>query len=64
MPKNNKGRSTTGEPSVPYYRSTPDKEAAKHLRLVVGRYLRDCAAFHEVAEAWQMFTQEVNRDKI
>ena len=63
MAKNNKGRSTTGEAAVPYYRSTPDKEAAKHLRLIVGRYLRDCATFREVAEAWQMFTHEVNRDE-
>ncbi len=35
----NRGRSTTNKPDVPYYPDTPIREAAKHLRLTLTRYL-------------------------
>jgi len=56
--RSNAGRSTTGEAAVPYYRSTPAKEAAKHLRLTVTRYLADRASLAEVNEAWALFVGE------
>ena len=53
--RNSRGRSTTGEAAVPYYLSTPAKEAAKHLRLTVTRYLADRASLADVTEAHAMF---------
>lgn len=50
----NRGRSTTGE-GKPYHPSTPDKEAAKHLRLTTARYLADRASFRDVENAWKTF---------
>lgn len=65
MATNNRGRSTTGEPAVPYYLSTPAKEAAKHLRLTTTRYLADRASLNDMKEAWVMFlsTQPVVGEK-
>jgi hypothetical protein len=51
MPRSNAGRSTTGGPKVSYYRGSDRIEAAKHLRLVMSRYLVDRANFSEVEEA-------------
>lgn len=51
MARSNAGRSTTGEPKVPYYRGSERVEAAKHLRLTVTRYLAERANFSEVEEA-------------
>ena len=54
----NRGRSTTGEAAVPYYRGTPLHEAAKYLRLVVDRFLKERATIDEVHEAIRMFEHE------
>jgi len=50
----NAGRSTTGEPRVPYYVQAPHIEAAKHLRLTVTRYIKDRALFREIEDALDM----------
>lgn len=50
----NAGRSTTGEPNVPYYIQSPHIEAAKHLRLTVTRYISDRASLREIEEAMSM----------
>ena len=52
----NAGRSTTGEPAVPYYSESPEREAAKYLRLTAARFLSRRASAREVDEAikiWQ-----------
>ena len=53
----NRGRSTTGEPAVPYQIRAPHIEAAKHLRLIAGRYINDRATLREVEEAMVMLRQ-------
>jgi hypothetical protein len=55
----NAGRSTTGEPTVPYYLGTPAQEAAKHLRLTVSRYLAARASFSEIEKAMDMLREAV-----
>jgi hypothetical protein len=50
----NRGRSTTGGPSVPYYRRAGHIEAAKHLRLMATRYIADRASLADVEEAMVM----------
>jgi hypothetical protein len=50
----NAGRSTTGDPKVPYYLSSPHIEAAKHLRLTVTRYINERANLNDVEEAMVM----------
>jgi hypothetical protein len=55
----NAGRSTTGEPAVPYYIESPVREAAKHLRLTSARFLAERATARELDEAikiWQDVT--------
>jgi hypothetical protein len=57
--KSNAGRSTTGGPAVPYYIESPAREAAKHLRLTVTRFLSERASARELDEAikiWQDVT--------
>ncbi len=49
--RRNAGRSTTGEAAVPYYVESPRREAAKHLRLMMTRFLAERAAPGEVDEA-------------
>ena len=56
----NAGRSTTGEPKVPYYIQAPHIEAAKHLRLTVTRYINDRAALREVEEAMALLRSAVS----
>lgn len=56
---NNAGRSTTGGPMVPEYLEAPWREAAKHLRLTVTRYLADRVLFRDVEEAMEMLRREV-----
>jgi hypothetical protein len=51
MPPNNRGRSTTGRAAVPYYPRAQHIEAAKHLRLVVTRYINDRATLNDIREA-------------
>ena len=51
MTRSNKGRSTTGEAAVPYYRGSDRMEAAKHLRLVVARYIAGREPLSAVREA-------------
>lgn len=51
---NNRGRSTTGGPAVPYYRRADHIEAAKHLRLTVTRYIADRASLADIDEAVTM----------
>lgn len=58
MARSNRGRSTTGEPQVPYYRQAPHIEAAKHLRLTVTRYINDRASLADVEEAMVMLRAE------
>lgn len=48
---NNRGRSTTGGPAVPYYPEGAVREAVKHLRLTCGRYLADRALLSDVDKA-------------
>jgi len=56
MARRNSGRSTTGERKVPaFYPTTPDRDAAAHLRLTSMRYLTDRASRAEVDEAYRMF---------
>lgn len=62
MATNNRGRSTTGEPAVPYYVQAPHIEAAKHLRLTVTRYLADRASLRDVEEAWTMLRSVAQGD--
>src|SRR5689334_23176197 len=62
MARSNAGRSTTGEPKVPYYRGTPTQEAAKYLRLTVTRYLNDRANFSEIEEAMDMLRDAAEAD--
>lgn len=47
----NRGRSTTGEPAVPYYVQSPEREAAKAIRLVANRFLSDRASARDLDEA-------------
>jgi hypothetical protein len=51
----NKGRSTTNKPDVPYYPDTPIREAAKHLRLTLTRYLADNEPLWAVQRAAEEF---------
>lgn len=51
---NNRGRSTTGGPAVPYQPRAPHIEAAKYLRMTVTRYINDRAALSDVEEAMGM----------
>lgn len=51
MARSSRGRSTTGEAAVPYYRGTVTQEAAKHLRLTCTRYLADRASFADIERA-------------
>jgi hypothetical protein len=53
--KTNGGRSTTGEAAVPYYVESPEREAAKHLRLTAARFLTERASSHELDEAIKMW---------
>jgi hypothetical protein len=55
MASNNRGRSTTGKAAVPYYAGSPQREAAKHLRLTVSRFLAERASESEVDEAVRMW---------
>lgn len=41
---NGGGRSTTGEPALPYYVESPAREAAKYLRLTATRFLAERAS--------------------
>ena len=59
----NRGRSTTGEAAVPYYRGTPLQEAVKHLRLTCTRYLADRASLEDIDEAMAMVRAEATRDR-
>jgi len=61
----NRGRSTAGDAAVPYYRSTPHIEAAKHLRLTVTRYIADRASLADVQEAmsWLVAAAPVKGEK-
>lgn len=54
----NAGRSTTGEPKVPYYIQSQHIEAAKHLRLTVTRYISERASLREIEEAMSMLRSE------
>lgn len=54
MAPNNRGRSTTGDPDVPYYVRGAHIEAAKHLRLTVTRYLAERASLADIEEAMTM----------
>lgn len=55
----NRGRSTTGEAAVPsHYPTTPIKEAARHLRLTLSRFLSDRASESEVDEAIGIWASE------
>lgn len=58
--KSNAGRSTTGEPAVPYYVEAPAREVAKHLRLTAARFLSERASIREIDEAIKMW-QEVTK---
>lgn len=40
-------RSFTGGPMVPYYPESPDREHAKFVRLMAGRYLRGSVTLKE-----------------
>lgn len=42
---------------MPYYPRSPEIEAAKHLRLVVGRYIANRASMREIEEAMVMLRQ-------
>lgn len=57
--KSNRGRSTTGEAQVPYYPGKPHIDAAKHLRLTVGRYINDRALLRDVEEAMEILRAAV-----
>lgn len=61
MPPNNRGRSTTGGAAVPYYRGTPVKEAAKHLRLTVTRFLAEREPFESVHRAMEILREECRK---
>lgn len=50
----NAGRSTTGGAKVPYYPLSAHLEAAKHLRLMVTRYINDRATLFEIEDAMTM----------
>jgi hypothetical protein len=52
--KTNGGRSTTGEAAVLYYVESPEREAAKHLRLTAARFLTERASSPELDEAIKM----------
>ena len=58
----NKGRSTTGEPQVPYYRQSDRIEAAKHLRLTVTRYLAGREPIDSVREAMKLLEDAVAKE--
>lgn len=58
MSRRNSGRSTTGEPAVPYYLGTPFQEAVKHLRLTARRVLDERATFADLSEAWSIVQAE------
>jgi len=58
--KSNAGRSTTGEPAVPYYVEAPVREVAKHLRRTAARFLSERASVREVDEAFKIW-QEVTK---
>lgn len=48
---NNKGRSWSGSPAVPYYPGKPHHEAAKHLASTARRYAKDTATLSDVENA-------------
>lgn len=53
----NRGRSTTGEAAVPYYRGTEVQEAVKHLRLTATRFLSDRASLTDIEQAMVLLRQ-------
>ena len=64
--KSSVGRSTTGEPAVPYYVEAPAREVAKYLRLTAARFLSERASIREVDEAikiWQDVTRKSGSGK-
>lgn len=62
--RSNAGRSTTGERKVPeHYPTTPDRDAAAHLRLTAARYLSGRANRAEVDEAYRLFAHTANMEK-
>ena len=54
----NRGRSTTGDAAVPYFRRSYRIEAAKHLRLMVTRYINDRASLDDIREAMSILVNE------
>ena len=46
---------------MPYYRGTPVKEAAKHLRLTVTRFLAELVSFEDVHEAMEILRNECRK---
>ena len=58
----NRGRSTTGEAAVPYYIGSPQKEAAKHLRLTAARFLDDRATVSDVDEAVKVWAEATRKE--
>lgn len=50
-------RSTTGKAAVPYYPGTSDRELAKYLRLVAGRFLNDRANAGDVDKAVKLWVE-------
>lgn len=63
MGSNNRGRSTTGGPAVPYYPRSPRIEAAMTLRLLLSRYINDRASIKEVGRAWDTFLEAAADEK-
>jgi hypothetical protein len=56
----NRGRSTTGEAAIPYYVACARIEAAKHLRLMVTRYIADRASLKDIREALAMLETAIS----
>jgi len=52
---NNRGRSTTGGPAVPYYPESDAREAAKHLRLTAARFLAERVTPGDLDEACDLW---------
>ncbi len=50
----NRERSYAGGPRVPVYPEAPWRDAAKHLRLTVTRFLVERATFDDVEQAMEM----------
>lgn len=59
----NRGRSTTGEAAVPYYRGSDRIEAAKHLRLTTTRYIADRATLDDIREAMTMLVEAIAKER-